>query len=86
MTRRSVFASLAVLFAAAACSSGGTDPEPLNLSGRWSGATEDGTAVTLNLAHDLSTNRLSGTWTLASGGVSLTGTADGHLSNSSVTK
>ena len=91
MTRRSLLAGTgrsllvgAVLSAVAAC--GSTDPEPLNLSGRWSGATEDGTAVTLNLTHDLSTNRLSGTWTLAFGGVSVgTGTTDGHLSSGSVT-
>ena len=41
--------------------------------------------MTLNLTHDLSTNRLSGTWTVAFGGVSLTGTTDGHLSSGSVT-
>ena len=72
-----------MLSAVSAC--GGTDPEPLNLSGRWSGAAEDGTAVTLKLTHDLSTDRLSGTWTLAFGGVSVTGTTDGHLSSGSVT-
>ena len=60
-----------LLCAVAAC--GDTAPEPLDLSGRWSGAAEDGTAVTLNLTHDLSTDRLSGTWTVAFGGVSLTG-------------
>lgn len=72
-----------LLCAVAAC--GDTAPEPLDLSGRWSGAAEDGTAVTLNLTHDLSTDRLSGTWTVAFGGVSLTGTTDGHLSSGSVT-
>ena len=81
MTRHSLF--LAVLVAAAAC--GGTDPEPLDLSGTWRGATDDGTAVTLNLSHDLSTDRLSGTWIVAFGGVSFTGTADGNLASGSVT-
>ena len=78
MTRR----SLLMLLAVAAC--GGTDPEALDLSGRWTGATENGTAVTVTLAHDLATDRLSGTWVAAFGGFSLTGTTDGHLASGSV--
>lgn len=75
--------SLMMLLAVAAC--GGTDPETLDLSGTWSGATDNGTAVTLKLSHDLSTDRLSGTWSVGFGSVSLSGTADGHLSSGSVT-
>ena len=81
MTRRSVFTVLAAAIAAASCS---TEPEPLDLSGEWSGATDSGNAVTLNLSHDLSTARLSGTWSLGYGSISITGTADGHLTGGSV--
>ena len=68
---------------AAAC--GGPDPEPpVDLSGRWSGATNTGISVTLSLSHDLSTNLLSGTWTMVSGGESFVGTIDGRLVSGSV--
>lgn len=76
MTRRALL--MLMLLASAACG-GGTDPELVDLSGRWTGTTDSGNAVTLNLSHDLSTHRLSGTWSLAHGGLSLSGTADGHL-------
>ena len=75
--------AVAVLVAAAGCD--GTDPEPpLDLSGRWSGATDGGLAVTLNLSHDLSTDRLSGTWMVVGGGQSFTGTVNGRLASGSV--
>ena len=82
MTRRSVFTVLAAAIAAAASCT--TEPEPLDLSGEWSGATDSGNAATLNLSHDLSTARLSGTWSLGYGSISITGTADGHLTGGSV--
>ena len=84
MTTRRRTVLVALLCAAAAC---GTDPTPLNLAGRWSGATNDGgTDVTLTLTHNLSSNQLSGSWTVKLGSsVSFSGTVDGRLSNRSVT-
>lgn len=75
---------VALLCAVVAC---GTDPEPLNLAGRWSGATNDRSMeVTLTLTHDLSTNRLSGSWTVDRGASgTFSGTVEGRLSNKSIT-
>lgn len=80
MTRRLLL--LALLAATAACPP--TEPEPPDLSGEWSGATDSGNAATLNLSHDLSTDRLSGTWSLRLGDIVLTGDAAGHLTGESV--
>ena len=80
MARRSLL--LALLAATAACPP--TVPESPDLNGEWSGATDGGNAATLNLSHDLSTDRLSGTWSLRSGDIVIGGTVDGHLTGESV--
>ena len=80
-------ACLALLFVAVAC--GDTRPEPLDLSGTWVGSIieedEEPVALTLNLTHDVPTDRLSGTWGLSLGSVTLTGTTDGQKIDGSVT-
>ena len=73
--RRSLLVVL--LSAVTACS--GTDPEQLDLSGRWSGAVAH-LGVTLDLTHDLSTAELAGTWTVTAGPTTYTGTTEGRLS------
>lgn len=84
MTLRPLHLTLALLMFTG-CWGGDPPPEPpLDLSGRWSGPDGHGGTFTVDLSHDLSADALSGTWTSAAQGVTVSGTLNGTLATRSV--